>query len=145
MELWEALWLALKIPLAAFSGKGYCVARYFSCYALERCGLLRWPLSLGPGLHSEQLAMDWFSHLLGLRLVIPLTLTFGGLNTGLCHTCSCTLGCLLIMVILGEIENTDTGEATGEESEAKETPNKVYRGPRVRSTNGLVDSVPILL
>ncbi|PMD64388.1 uncharacterized protein K444DRAFT_609094 [Hyaloscypha bicolor E] len=75
MELWEALWLALKIPLAAFSGKGYCVARYFGCYALERCGLLRWPLSLGPGLHSAQLAMDWFSHLLGLRLVIPLTLT----------------------------------------------------------------------
>jgi hypothetical protein len=49
------------------------------------------------------------------------------------------------MVILGEIENTNTDKATGEESEAKETPKKVYRAPRVRSlgsTNGLVDSVP---
>jgi hypothetical protein len=52
------------------------------------------------------------------------------------------------MVILGEIENMDTDEAIDEESEAKETPKKVYRGSRARSlgsTNGLVDSVPILL
>jgi len=49
------------------------------------------------------------------------------------------------MVILGEIENTNTDKATDEESEAKETTKKVYRAPRVRSlgsTNGLVDSVP---
>jgi hypothetical protein len=52
------------------------------------------------------------------------------------------------MVILGEIENKNTDKATDEESEAKETPKKAYRAPRVKSlgsSNGLVDSVPILL
>jgi len=104
MELWEALWLALKIPLAAayaelaaFSGKGYCVATYIGCYALERCGLLRWLLRLGPGLHSAQLAMDWFSHLFDLRLVIPLALTLAdsilvSVNSlALAHLAACSL------------------------------------------------------
>jgi hypothetical protein len=85
----------------------------------------------------------------GLTAGDPSNAYIGGLNNGLCQfTCSCTLGGLLIMIILGEIENMDTDEATDEESEAKETPKKVYRGSRARSlgsTNGLVDSVPILL
>jgi hypothetical protein len=42
------------------------------------------------------------------------------------------------MVILGQIENTDTGEATDEESKAKETPKKVYRRPRVRSLRSIM-------
>lgn len=75
----------------------------------------------------------------GLTAGDPSYAYIGGLNTGLCQfTCSSTLGCLLIMVIIGEIENTDTDEATDEESEAKETPKKVYRRPRVRSLESIM-------
>lgn len=47
-----------------------------------------------------------------------------------------------------EIEDADTDEATDEETEAKETPARVYKGPRVISgpptMDGLVTSIPTL-